>query len=312
MFMTIGRPGVSEDSSIPSAIDNPVIRKALLRDFYGKFEKQFDEIWKLLRGGTIKSLAGELAKDDVAIRLSEIVALNQRRYDPAAFREHQSKRFASDPRVPVEGSYFDAVKRGIRAAEAAAENLEVLVASFRAFDYLHIDKTFEALNGLSVVLEMSSPEMGFSNFLKSALVTGRDIKLLAVAMQLATGQSLQKQGRGRPRSIYVPLAIELALLWEELTRSVIVTPKSRRHDKAALRPGSPQPSTQFIWLAMQMVDPEVTLQKTETAIRSAMPAVWIMSEHTPLAKRIAIDDRAEAELPKLMALLKGKAVQKKS
>jgi putative ABC transport system substrate-binding protein len=66
MFLTIGRPGVSEDSSIPSAIDNPIIRKALLRDFYGKFEKQFDEIWKLLRGGTVKSLAGELAKDDVA------------------------------------------------------------------------------------------------------------------------------------------------------------------------------------------------------------------------------------------------------
>jgi hypothetical protein len=311
MFLTIGRPGVSEDSSIPSAVDNPVIRKALLRDFYGKFEKQFDEIWKLLNRGTIKSLAGELAKDDVAIRLSEIVALNQRRYDPAAFREHQSKRFASDSRVPVEGSYFDVVKRGIRAAEAAAENLEVLVASFQAFDHLHIDKTFEALNGLSVVLGMSSPEMDFSNFLKSALVTGRDIKLLAAAMQVATGQSLHKQGRGRPGSIYVSLAIELAILWDELTRSVIVTPKSSRQDKTGLRPGSPQPSTQFIWLAMQMVDPKVTLQKTETAIRNAMPAVWILSEHTPLAKRITIDDRAEAEFPELMALLKGKPVQKK-
>src|ERR1035437_7415814 len=158
MFLTIGRPGVSEDSSIPSAIDNPMIRKALLRDFYGKFEKQFDEIWKLLNRGTKKSFAGEFAKDDVAIRLSEIVALNQRRYDPAAFREHQSKSFGSDPLVPVEGFYFDVVKRGIRAAEAAAENLEVLVASFRAFDHLHIDKTLEVLNGLSTFRGMSSPE----------------------------------------------------------------------------------------------------------------------------------------------------------
>jgi hypothetical protein len=311
MFLTIGRPGVSENSSIPSAIDNPIIRKALLGEFYGEFEKQFDEIWKLLRGGTVKSLAGELAKDDVAIRLSEIVAFNQRRYDPAAFREHLSKRFASDPQVPVEGSYFDLVKRGIRAAEAAAENLEVFVASFLAFDPLHFNQILEFSNALSVGSGMSSREMKFPNYLKSLLVTGGRLKLLAVAMQSVTGQSLQKPGRGRPRSIYVSVAIELAILWEELTGSAIVTPKSRRQDKAVLRPGSPQPSTQFIWLAIQMVDPEVTLQKTETAIRSAMPAVWIMSEHTPIAKRIAIDDRLEVELPELMALLKGKPVQKK-
>jgi len=294
---------VSEDSNIPSAIDNPVIRKALLRDFYGEYEKQFDEIWKLLGGGTVKSLAGELAKDDVAIRLSEIIALNRRRYDPAAFREHQSKRFRSDPRVPVEGTYFDVVKRGIQAAEAAAENLEILVASFRAFDHRHIDKTFEMLNSLSVIVGRSSPEMEYYDFLNSALVTGRGMKLLAVAMQLATGQSLQKQGRGRPSSIYVSLAIELAILWEEITRSVIVTPKSSRQDKAGLRPGSPQPSTQFIWLGFRLVDPKITLQQAETAIRNALPMVRIMSDPTDAAKIEAFYGEVRAAAPDLFKLL---------
>jgi hypothetical protein len=53
---------VNTSPNPPSASDHPVIREGLLRDFYDHFETKFVEIWKLLKGGTDKSLVGALSK----------------------------------------------------------------------------------------------------------------------------------------------------------------------------------------------------------------------------------------------------------
>jgi hypothetical protein len=298
---------MSENSTSLSATDNPKIRKALLRHFYDQFEKQFEEIWKLMKGGTDKSLAGALAKDDVAIQLSEIIELARRRYDPAAFKENQSKRVASDALAPIGGSYFDVVKRGIQAAKIAVENIDIFIASMMTLDVLHIQKTMETLNSLSGLFEIPVFEIDFFQFLRSVSTTRRDIDLCATAMMLATAQKPGKRGRGRPPSIYVPLVIDLAVLWKELTGNVIVMPKSRRRDKQAIRPGSPQISTQFVWLALRLVDPKITLQQAETAIRNALPVLRVINGETYYAKRKTaykslIRDSETSEFIKLLKL----------
>jgi hypothetical protein len=84
----------------PSASDHSVIREGLLRDFYDHFETKFAEIWKLLKGGTDKSLVGALSKDDVALRISEIVAPTRRRYDANAFKERQKELIPTDGPLP--------------------------------------------------------------------------------------------------------------------------------------------------------------------------------------------------------------------
>jgi hypothetical protein len=80
-------------------LSNDYISGALLREFYGEFGERFDEIWALLNRWNTKLIASEYRKNDVAIRLGEIVALNKRRYDPVAFASHQSKRAFPDRRV---------------------------------------------------------------------------------------------------------------------------------------------------------------------------------------------------------------------
>jgi|ERR1039458_2156155 hypothetical protein len=123
-------------------------------------------------------------------------------------------------------------------------------------------------------------EEDFYEFQKSIETTRLNVIMCQAAMKLATGQRVGRRVKGRPASIYTPVAVMLGVLWEKLTGKEIVTPKSRKKDKDEVRPESPQISTQFVWLALQMVDPNIKLQQAETAIRNALPALRLMSETT--------------------------------
>jgi len=279
---------VNTSSNPPSASDHPVIRAALLRDFYDHFETKFAEIWKLIKGGTDKSLVGALSKDDVALRISEIVAPARRRYDAAAFKERQKELITYGVPVPKGDSYFDVVKRGIQAAQIAADNLEIFLSSLTTLDHLHIQQTLDFLNTFRLMSKFPGSEDDFTEFLKSIETTRWNVIMCQAAMKLATGQRIGKRRKGRPATIYTPVAIMVGKLWEELTGRVIVTPKSRKKDKDEVRPGSPQTSTQFVWLTLQMVDPNIKLQQAETAIRNVLPALRLMSETTDPEKKLTI------------------------
>ena len=120
----------------------------------------------------------------------------------------------------------------------------------------------------------------FTEFLKSIETTRLNVIMCQASMRVATRQRVGKLGKGRPSSIYTPVAVMVGVLWETLTGKTIVTPKSRRADKVGIRPESPQTSTQFVWLALKMVDRNITLQQAETAIRNALPTLKLMSEAT--------------------------------
>jgi hypothetical protein len=168
---------VKKSQNLPSASDHPYIREALLREFYDRFGTKFDEIWRLIKGGTDKSLVGALSKHDVAIRLSEIVAPARRRYDAAAFKERQEERQGITYGVPVPtgDSYFDVVKRGIEAAQNAAENLETFLSSLMTLDHLHIQQTLDILNNLRSISKFPGSEEDFAEFLKSFETTRHDL-----------------------------------------------------------------------------------------------------------------------------------------
>jgi hypothetical protein len=187
---------VNTTPNSPSASDNPVIREALLRDFYDHFETKFAEIWKLVKGGTDTSLVGALSKDDVALRISEIVALTRRRYDANAFKERQKELITYGVPVPTGDSYFDVAKRGIQAAQIAADNLKIFLSSLVALDHLHIQQTVDLLNTFRLMSKFPGSEEDFYEFLKSIETTRLNVIMCQVAMRLATAQRVEKRGRG--------------------------------------------------------------------------------------------------------------------
>jgi hypothetical protein len=70
------------------APESDPIRAALLREFYSQHGRKFEDIWKLVKGGTDRSLVGALSRDDLAFRLDEIVTPARQRYDATAFKNH--------------------------------------------------------------------------------------------------------------------------------------------------------------------------------------------------------------------------------
>lgn len=257
------------------------IRMAELEDFYANHKAKFLEIWRLTQREAHRSLFNALSTDDLALRLNDIIAPSRIRYSATAFKEKQKGWAASGLPTCRADSYFDAARQGIEAAQLAADNLNMFIASLLALDNRHA----------SLVVEVIVRQAERSNIRSSADVLPELLQIIRRAewtlracqlgMMIATGQSMEKRKKGRPSSIYTPLAQELGLLWEDLTSEEVVTP---RHQKKRPREELSQISTQFIWLAMQMAVPDLKLRQAETAIRNAIPLLRLWGSLTDPAK----------------------------
>jgi hypothetical protein len=270
------------------------IRRAELQDFYANHKAKFSEIWKLTQRPAHRSLFGALSMDDLALRLNDIVAPSRIRYSPSAFKEKQKDYAASGLPTSHANSYFDAAKQGIEAAKVAADNLEIFIASMLALDTRHAREVMEIV---ALQAEKSNIRVpGRLDLVQFIRKTQWTVRAWRIAMTIATRQSMKPQGKGRPASIYSPLAEDLGELWEQLTGKKVVTPggqkkvvtskngqklvtqKDQKKTSKKPRRESSEISNQFIWLAMQMVVPNLGLPQAETAIRNAIPALRLRSE----------------------------------
>jgi hypothetical protein len=270
------------------APESDPIRAALLREFYSQHGRKFEDIWKLVKGGTDRSLVGALSRDDLAFRLDEIVTPARQRYDATAFKNHLKEMTSYGAPVPSAESYFDAARQGIQAARVAADNLHIFVTSMLALNPRDIQQVMELVEILAMKLRVDISENGFTEFLDSIRKTALVVEACYAAMILATGQIVKKRGKGRPPSIYASLAIDFGELWEEVTGKPVATPKSQKKSNNESRHESSQISTQFVWLAMQMAVPNIKLQQAETAIRNAVPALRLRSKLTDPEKKAAL------------------------
>lgn len=115
------------------------------------------------------------------------------------------------------------------------------------------------------------------------------MKMVQMAMTIVTGQKAQKRGKGRPSLSFGTVPLDLVDLWEAVTEKQIVSPKEPpkypppKYPKVQTRTAglnqtplstphtqSSQPSTEFVRLALQMIDPTITAAKARTAIRKVL------------------------------------------
>ncbi|WP_342712896.1 hypothetical protein AAFG13_18235 [Bradyrhizobium sp. B124] len=91
---------------------------------------------------------------------------------------------------------------------------------------------------------------------------------LRLAIHMAGHFEARPSGRSRPRLPQFVPAVRLMDLWERLTRTKIVTPKSPAPGKN--KPEAVQPSTEFVRLGLKMIDSEITAANTVTLIKRAL------------------------------------------
>jgi hypothetical protein len=93
---------------------------------------------------------------------------------------------------------------------------------------------------------------------------------LKAGLRVARSPESRGEGRTRPRLPYLMPMVELLRLWTVLTQKKVVTPRGTAIAKNAAVVEAIQPSTEFVRLALRMIDPSVTLPNVMTSIKNAM------------------------------------------
>jgi hypothetical protein len=152
--------------------------------------------------------------------------------------------------------------------------------SFELLDFVHL-KLFESV--LSTVPHdstLNSTEI-FSGAKAAAILDEMDkmamkMEFITVAISfIAIFERKKPLRRSRPRLPYRMPTWHLVNLWKTLTGQQVVTPKGtspRGENVEAI-----QPSTEFVRLALKMIDPNVTTANVFTSIRTVLAAEKKMS-----------------------------------
>jgi hypothetical protein len=175
------------------------------------------------------------SQDAVAFRLGEIVY------------RYREREFDSE--------YVDRIRAGV----AAADKSDTLIKALKGLDAGHVGT-------LMFVARKFRPTRGdnFFDLIDEAAESLSKLRRISQILSFATGEPIKAEGR--PCIPYVLATCELASLWEELTLSAVVYPKViakglRGEDEAV------QPSTQFIYLALKMIAPPITVQNAMTCLK---------------------------------------------
>ena len=244
-------------------------REAVLQTLEQEFGNDLDRIWELLKGGTDKSLIEDMTRRELAIVLSDFLYINRRRHDQIEFQRQLSR--LKDYGIPThpELTYAENVKCAISAAETCVESLGKLIEHLQVLDMHHLGQFRVMVDSLTdrEVLDAAELPPYFDKLIK----TQYELAICRIALILATGQTTEKRGKGRPVSPYSLVAFEAASLWDRFTGKVVVTPKSKSYRaEGKPKPEAPETSTQFIHLALCAVSPQISLRETRTAIRNAL------------------------------------------
>jgi hypothetical protein len=202
-------------------------------DLATDFPDEYAQI-KTLRWIAANDSRPGILDDDLRFAIGEVVYFYRHRY--------------KHPR------YFDRIKKSIAEAQAAAEGLEKVKQGLLLLDVEHIKALVVTLNAFRSLSGNKLEEVGYSEVFKKLNEASIWLQVCGAALEMATGLTPQKPGRGRPFLPYQIPTLALMDVWEELTGQPAVVPKGTAPGKSSSSEEATQPSTQFIYLCLKMID----------------------------------------------------------
>ena len=158
--------------------------------------------------------------------------------------------------------YFDRIRRSIQSAEAAADHIDKIVDCLINLDAAQRDVFMFTVNKLS----LGRYDDALGDFVRHVLEAQLTMQLFSRALRISTMEPFELRHKGRPRVRYVPAVFDLIRLWELLTGKKAVYPKGSAKGKGGLYEAV-QPSTEFIRLALEMIDPDITNAQAITCLK---------------------------------------------
>jgi hypothetical protein len=160
--------------------------------------------------------------------------------------------------------YLDRIHRGIQSAEAAADHLDKIVDLLINLDAAQRDVFMYTVNKLSLGRYADTIE----DFVRHVLEAQLTMRLFSRTLHISTSEPFEPRRKGRPRVQYVSAAFDLIRLWESLTCQRAVYPKGSAEGEGG-EYEAVQPSTEFIRLALKMIDPDITNAQVITCLKYA-------------------------------------------
>jgi hypothetical protein len=212
----------------------------------GELRRRFpDELEKIFKLHPLRSLAHA---DEFAVDFANIIFFNQKLVD-------------------------DGIKQTImlatRSADEAAEKIEIFKKNFGALDTELLKPIFRLMQQLYP--ELIPKNIGNDELFKVLSWIQIVFLFLSLATAISTSVGEPPKRRGRPESQHIFPVIQLIQLWERTTTKKLgklkPVPTPKRNQGLI-----DQPSTEFIRIALKMIDPEINEAKTFTAIKHALEA----------------------------------------
>jgi hypothetical protein len=216
------------------------------------------------------------SKDELQIKLGEIIYAYRNRYlDSAderlalvgenvpACQRPALKKTANDE-LPYFNRIYEAVQE-LRAAVNALKNATDRLVYVDLDHFRQISRIARSLPNSTV------QELDPYNVQVRLREISTYVAILAVSIQLGTGTSLAPPRKGRPGNLHLWPATALIELWEELSGAAAVYPRGSALGKDH-QVELTQPSTEFVRLALKMIDPPRMTDPTSAAART-IPAI---------------------------------------
>lgn len=228
-------------------------RELQLEHFREEFPLEIDEICKL------EPLKSHHDAEGFLLALSQIVYLAKRRSD---------------------ADLVDRILLGAQAARDASERIGLALNGLMSLDIERLRLTFRLAAEFPHPL-LRRPHV--PKIFKHLNDVSGLLLILSEAMRVSALEPEKARGVGRPSAPYVGPTLELIQLWESICKIPFMKESDLRFIKRVpvpkklgvqKKPGqrfiSKQPSTEFIHLSLQMVDPNIEDSKVFTAIRNAL------------------------------------------
>lgn len=229
--------------------DSEAFERLQIQSLRHDFRREIDEILRLPPLNTISD------SHDFLLKLGEITYLARRR------REHEPS-----------------IRLAVKIAKETADTLDELIKHLAKIDIKQIGAILSISNELYP--EGFPQEMTQLGLLRALDRVKAFLLALYASTQFATAIPDRPSGRGRPRSPYTACAWNLIDLWELTTAarpsddsSISWLKRIPAPKKMKVRDGEyiiKQSATQFVCIALRMVDPTITDAHAITAIKNAL------------------------------------------
>jgi hypothetical protein len=153
-------------------------------------------------------------------------------------------------------------------AAAAASALSQAHKALLGIDGNHI-RLFNWM--IATVVPELAQDLQFPKLINETELLAIKAESIGFTARIISSPEAKPDGRSRPTLPYQAPTADLIELWEELTGKPVVTPKGTAKGSKGEREAL-QPSTEFVRLALKMIDPKVTAANAITSIKKALSA----------------------------------------